>query len=134
MARSPRRLGTFRRNSVRKCLSSRLYTVRNYGTARSQYYPKCHPASGARRRTISRIAVANSPHLGFGRRTHGPQRLLGIFYRFERPQTQEADSFWASAISALRHFTLCGMRREPKGVLLLALVGVWSYAFLVVAI
>ncbi len=63
--------------------------------ARSQYYPKCHPESGTRRRTISRIAVANSPHFGFGRRTHGPERLLGIFYRFERPQTQEADSFWA---------------------------------------
>jgi len=78
---------------------------------RSQGHPKCHPQSRARRRTISRIAVANSGHFGLGRRTQGPERLLGIFYRFERPQTQKADSFWASAISALRHFMLCRRRR-----------------------
>ena len=92
--RSSRRLGTFRRNSVRKCLGSRLYTIRNSGTVRSQCHPKCHPASGARRRTISRIAVANSPHFGFGRRTYGLQRLFGIFYRFERPQTQKALAYF----------------------------------------
>jgi len=80
-------------------------------TVRSQCHPKCHPQSGTGRRTISRIAVVNSGHFGFGRRTHGPERLFGIFCRFERPQTQEADSFWASAISALRHFTLCRRRR-----------------------
>jgi len=63
-------------------------------TVRSQCHRKCHPESRARRRTISRIAVANSPHFGF-RRTHGPQRLLGIFYRFERRQTQKALAyFW----------------------------------------
>ena len=46
--------------------------------ARSQYYPKCHPPSKGIRRTISRIAVANSAHFGC-RRTHDPQRLLGSF-------------------------------------------------------
>ena len=58
-------------------------------TVRSQYYLKCHPAKRGRGRTISRITVANSPHFG-RRRTHRPQRLFGIFYRFERPQTQKA--------------------------------------------
>ena len=62
-------------------------------TVRSQYYPKCHPAKTGIRRTISRIAVANSPHFGC-RRTHGPQRLFGIFYRFERPQTQKARAYF----------------------------------------
>jgi hypothetical protein len=61
---------------------------------RSPSHPKCHPASGARRRTIIRIAVANSPHFGFRHRTHGLQPLLGIFYRFERPQTQEALAYF----------------------------------------
>ena len=64
VARSYRRLGTFRRNSVRKCLGSRLYTVRNSGAVRSQHHPKCHPASRARSRTISRLAVTNSPNMG----------------------------------------------------------------------
>jgi RsiW-degrading membrane proteinase PrsW (M82 family) len=81
-----------------KSLGSRLYTLRNYGTARSQYYPKCHPSSRIRRRTISRIAVANSPHFGFGRRTHGLQRLFGIFYRFERPQTQKALAYFGGRL------------------------------------
>ncbi len=64
------------------------------GTVRSQCHPKCHPASRAGRRTISRIAVANSPHFGLRRRTHGLQRLFGIFYRFERPQTQKTLAYF----------------------------------------
>ena len=52
------------------------------------------PCKQGRRRTISRIAVANSPHFGFSRRTYGLQRLFGIFYRFKRPQTQEALAYF----------------------------------------
>jgi len=57
-------------------------------TVRSPCHPKCHPQSRARRRTISRIAVANSPHFEC-LRTHGSQRLFGIFYRFEGPQPRK---------------------------------------------
>jgi hypothetical protein len=81
-------------NKFRKRTFARGLLLETRLRAGSQYYPKCHPESRARRPTISRIAVANSPHFGFRRRTHGLQRLFGIFYRFERPQTQEADSFW----------------------------------------
>jgi hypothetical protein len=64
-------------------------------TVRSPCHPKCHPQSRTRRRTISRIAVANSPHFGCSRHTHGPQWLLGIFYWFECPQTQQTLAYFA---------------------------------------
>jgi len=78
--------------------------------ARSQYYPKCHAASRGIRRTISRIAVANSPHFGCCR-THGPQWLLGIFYRFERPQTPFALAYFGP-----RLFQRGGTSRFVEGV------------------
>jgi len=77
---------------------------------RSQYYPKCHAAKRGIRRTISRIAVANSPHFGC-RRTHGLQRLFGIFYRFERPQTPFALTYFGP-----RLFQQGGTSRFVEGV------------------
>ena len=77
---------------------------------RSQYYPKCHAAKMGIRRTISRIAVANSGHFCC-RRTHGPQWLLGIFYRFECPQTQQALAYFEP-----REFQRGGTSRFVEGV------------------
>ncbi|WP_332960575.1 hypothetical protein [Microcoleus sp. AR_TQ3_B6] len=46
---------------------------------RSPCHPKCHPTIRARRRTISRIAVANSVHFGFAARHIVHSRYWGYF-------------------------------------------------------
>ena len=94
MARSSPNAGNFETEFCEEVTEAVSFTLLETRLkVRSPYYPKCHAAKVGIRRTISRIAVANSAHFG-RRRTHDPQWLLGIFYRFECPQTQQALAYF----------------------------------------